>query len=67
MHERGCSELQPDTTSFNTAMDTLAKSREEDSERRAEALLEKMDSLSSRNDSLSKSCRPDQMVRFVFR
>lgn len=53
-------EIRPDTTSFNTVIDTLAKSKENDREQRAEALLEKMQQLSSKNKSLD--CRPDQVV-----
>ena len=53
-------ELQPDRTSFNTVIDTLAKSRESDRERRAEDLLEQMEELSS--GELALDCSPDQVV-----
>ena len=53
-------ELKPDTTSFNSLIDTLSKSKERDCEKRAEALLEKMQDLAE-NDS-SFDCRPDQVV-----
>lgn len=53
-------ELGPDTTSFNTVIDTLAKSKERDREQRAEALLEKMEELSSTDRRLN--CQPDQVV-----
>ena len=54
-------DLGPDTTSFNTVIDTLAKSKEQDREQRAEALLEKMQELSSIDRSLK--CQPDHVVR----
>ncbi len=57
-------ELRPDTTSFNTIIDTLAKSKESNREQRAELLLEKMQELSSSENGLN--CRPDQMVRSRF-
>jgi hypothetical protein len=55
-------ELQPDTTSFNTVLDTLAKSSEADYERRAEELLETMQELSTDNDEPGLPCKPDQVV-----
>jgi pentatricopeptide repeat protein len=61
--EVGRTELQPDTTSFNTVLDALAKSKEENVEHRAEALLRKMEDLASLNASLSSTCRPDHVVR----
>lgn len=57
-------ELRPDTTSFNTVLDTLAKSLENDREERAEALLEKMEELSESDASLN--CRPNEVVRRGF-
>ena len=54
-------ELRPDTTSFNTVLDTLAKSLESDRELRAEALLEKMEVLSEADPTLN--CRPNEVVR----
>ena len=54
-------DIGPDTTSFNTVIDTLAKSKERDREQRAEALLEKMQELSSNDRSLK--CQPDHVVR----
>ena len=43
--EHGRYQVQPDTISFNTVMDALARSRERGKERRAEALLQRMDDL----------------------
>jgi hypothetical protein len=60
--KRAGQELQPDTTSFNTVLDALAKSSEGDCERRAEELLETMQELSSDDDELGLSCKPDQVV-----
>jgi hypothetical protein len=60
--KRAGQELQPDTTSFNTVLDTLAKSSEGDCERRAEELLETMQKLSSDDEELGPSCKPDQVV-----
>lgn len=53
-------ELAPDTRSFNIVFDALAKSRENNCEKRAEALLEEMEELSSGVDALK--CKPDQVV-----
>lgn len=65
LYETGRDELAPDTTSFNTAIHTLAKSKERKSESRAEALLELMNELCSRDDSvLAVGCKPDQVVSF---
>jgi hypothetical protein len=56
-------ELKPDTTSFNTVLDTLAKSKERDCEKRAESLLERMQELACNDPSLN--CRPDQVVSSI--
>jgi hypothetical protein len=53
-------ELKPDTTSFNTVLDTLAKSKERDCESRAESLLEEMQELACKDPSFD--CRPDHVV-----
>ena len=53
-------ELKPDTTSFNTVIDTLSKSKEKYCEKRAEALLEQMEEICNNDPSLN--CRPDQVV-----
>lgn len=62
LYEQGRTEMMPDTTSFNTVVDALSKSREEKTERRAEKLLERMQVLSTKNDSLKLNCSPDQVV-----
>jgi len=56
-------ELRPDTTSFNTVLDTLAKSLEYDREQRAEALLERMETLSENDPSMN--CRPNEVVSSI--
>lgn len=56
-------ELRPDTTSFNTVLDTLAKSREKDCEQRAEALLEKMEELSAGSSMFD--CMPNELVSLI--
>jgi hypothetical protein len=61
-NETGLNELMPDTTSFNTVMHTLAKSKEKNRESRAEALLELMNQLSSEDNDLGAKCKPDQVV-----
>ena len=43
--QHGRFQVQPDTTSFNTVIDALARGRERGRERRAEALLQRMDDL----------------------
>ena len=43
--QHGRLQVQPDTTSFNTVIDALARGRERGRERRAEALLQRMDDL----------------------
>ena len=53
-------ELKPDTRSFNTVIDCLAKSKEANCEGRAETLLERMDDLNLADPTLK--CRPDQVV-----
>jgi hypothetical protein len=58
----GRKELIPDTTSFNTVIHTLAKSKEKNREIRAEALLELMNQLSSEGSDLGSKCKPDQVV-----
>ena len=62
LYGKGWRELKPETISFNTVIDTLAKSKERDTELRAEALLERMEELSLTSDELKSSCRPDQVV-----
>jgi len=59
LYLRGRTELQPDTTSFNTVLNALAHSGRRGSEDEAEALLEYMDELSSREEALRSTCRPD--------
>jgi hypothetical protein len=61
-YDSGRDEIMPDTTSFNTAIHTLAKSREMNSESRAEALLELMNEISSEDTALGASCKPDEVV-----
>jgi hypothetical protein len=53
-------ELKPNTTSFNTVIDALARSREKGSEQKAEALLEHMDELSTTVEELRNYCQPDE-------
>lgn len=55
----GRTELAPDTVSFNTVIDTLARSGLRDAQRRAEMLLERMDVLSSSDAHVSFPCEPD--------
>lgn len=57
--ESGRKEVMPDTTSFNTIIHTLAKSKERNRENRAEALLELMNELSEKPGA---KCKPDQVV-----
>ena len=64
-YEAGRTQLQPNTTSFNTVMDALAKSKEEEAEHRAEGWLQKMENLSSMDESLSMICKPDEVVRSI--
>jgi hypothetical protein len=61
----GRSELQMNTTTYNTVIDALAKSNERGSERRAEQLLEHMDHLSTTVDELRHTCHPDKVVSFA--
>lgn len=61
LYENGSRTIVPDTTSFNTVIHTLAKSREQNSENRAEALLELMNEMSTSNDALRDICKPDQV------
>lgn len=55
---KGRTELQPDTISFNTLMDTLARSGQRDAPRRTEILLHRMHDLSK---NLSFPCEPDTL------
>lgn len=57
----GRHDVAPDTVSFNTVIDTLAKSRIKGCERRAESLLEHMDELSSAHEHLRERCKPDHV------
>ena len=66
LYTEGRIEMQPDTTSFNTVIDALAKSRESKVESRAERLLERMEALSS-DGGLGISCKPDQVVSCFLR
>ncbi len=59
--------MAPDTTSFNIVLNALAQGREKNSEFRAEALLERMESLSgssSKGDGhtgIPLNCAPDEI------
>ncbi len=59
--------MAPDTTSFNIVLNALAQGREKNSEFRAEALLERMESLSGSNTqgegdtSIALNCTPDEI------
>jgi len=53
-------EMAPDTNSFNILLNALAQGKEKNSELRAEALLERMESLSS-SDSIAMNCQPDEI------
>lgn len=53
----GRTELQPDTVSFNSVFDTLARSGQRGAQRRAEALLERMEDLSKGETCFP--CEPD--------
>eukprot|EP00531_Pseudo-nitzschia_arenysensis_P009160 CAMPEP_0116140704 /NCGR_PEP_ID=MMETSP0329-20121206/13998_1 /TAXON_ID=697910 /ORGANISM="Pseudo-nitzschia arenysensis, Strain B593" /LENGTH=760 /DNA_ID=CAMNT_0003635853 /DNA_START=165 /DNA_END=2444 /DNA_ORIENTATION=+ len=59
--------MAPDTNSFNIVINALAQGREKNSEFRAEALLERMESLSGSNNreegdtSISLNCTPDEI------
>jgi Pentatricopeptide repeat domain len=55
----GRTELQPDTISFNTALDCFAQSRYPDSAWDAEQLLDYMEQLSAKDERLRDTCRPD--------
>ena len=78
---RGRYQVQPDTTSFNIVIASLARSRERGKERRAEALLQRMDDLDDeimmtrkdKNDGndvgpqgVIVSCKPDLVVSVRF-
>jgi hypothetical protein len=65
LYFQGRKELCPDTRSFNTVIDALARSRDSGSSRRAEALLERMEELATTHKELADVCHPDVMVRFV--
>lgn len=56
-------ELKPGTTSFNTVIDTLAKSKEHGREQRAENLLEQMEELDRIDESIC--CTPDHVVSLL--
>jgi hypothetical protein len=64
LYFQGRKELCPDTRSFNTVIDALARSRDSGSARRAEALLERMEDLATTHKDLAEVCHPDVMVRF---
>ena len=58
--------MAPDTSSFNIVLNALAQGKEKNSEVRAEALLERMESLSSGNaeengTSIALNCPPDEI------
>ena len=55
----GRTELQPNATSFNTVINTLARSKERKREQKAESLLEWMESLSATHPELRDVCAPD--------
>lgn len=65
LYKTGRHEITPDTTSFNTVIHTLAKSRERDSENRAEGILELMNQLSSSDENLKDICKPDEVVSYT--
>ena len=65
LYEQGRKEMQPNTTSFNTVIDALARSGERGSEYRAEDLLERMEELSNRHADLKDSCKPNHVVSFM--
>ena len=50
-------DMSPDTNSFNIVLNALAQGREKNSEFRAEALLERMETLSATDDN----CAPDEI------
>ena len=58
--------LSPDTNSFNIVLNALAQGREKNSEFRAEALLERMESLSGKSGNeesgnmIALDCSPDE-------
>jgi hypothetical protein len=62
LYEQGRKEMQPNTTSFNTVIDALARSGERGSEYRAEVLLERMEELSNRHAELKDTCKPNHVV-----
>ena len=55
--------MAPDTNSFNIVLNALAQGREKNSEFRAEELLERMESLSAKNDNedMTLDCAPDEI------
>lgn len=53
----GRTEMQPDTISFNTVIDTLAQNGKRGAQRRAEILLERMETLSK--GEFLFPCEPD--------
>lgn len=56
-------DMAPDTNSFNIVLNALAQGRERASESRAEALLTRMESLSSSSSGINVplNCQPDKI------